>query len=76
MNTTKVDGVHLTGPYLHVKAAELGISTKDGTLIVYNASKECQEIIDDNALAAFVTMALNVSPETISNIKEVKVDSV
>ena len=49
---------------------------KDGTLIVYNTSKECQEIIDDNALAAFVTMALNVSPETISDMKEVKVDSV
>ena len=31
----------------------------------------CQEIIDDNALASFVSMALNISPENISDIQEV-----
>ena len=72
----KVSGVHLTRPDLHNIAAELGIGTrdvlvKDGILTIYNTSKECQEIIDDNALASFVSMALNISPENISDIEEV-----
>ena len=74
--TMKVDGVHLTRPDLHTIAAELGINTrdiltKDGILTVYNTSEVCQEIVDDNALASFVSMALNISPEDISDIKEV-----
>ncbi|MCO4844392.1 MAG: hypothetical protein KC427_00070 [Sulfurovum sp.] len=72
----KVNGVHLTRPDLHDVAAELGIGTrdiltKDGILTIYNTSKVCQNIIDDNALASFVSMALNISPEDISDIKEV-----
>lgn len=72
----KVTGAHLTRPDLHDIAAELGIGTrdiltKDGILTIYNTSKVCQDIIDDNALASFVSMALNISPEDISDIKEV-----
>jgi len=72
----KVDGVHLTRPDLHHIAAELGIGTrdiltKDGILTIYNTSETCQEIVDDNALASFVSMALNISAEDISDIKEV-----
>lgn len=72
----KVSGVHLTRPDLHNIAAELGIGTrdvlmKDGILTIYNTSKACQEIIDDNDLASFVSMALNISPEDISELNEV-----
>jgi hypothetical protein len=72
----KVSGVHLTRPDLHLIAAELGIGTrdiliKDGILTVYNTSKACQDIIDDNALASFVSMALNISAEDISDIQAV-----
>lgn len=78
--TMKVNGVHLNRPDLHEIAAELGIGTrdvlvKDGVLTVYNTSKECQEIIDDNALSSFIAMALNISPESISDIKETKAGS-
>lgn len=73
----KVDGVHLNRPDLHVLAAELGIRTKDvlvenGVLTVYNTSKECQEIIDDNALASFVAMVFSISSENISEMTAVK----
>ncbi len=72
----KVDGIHLNRPDLHHIAAELGIGTrdiltKDGILTIYNTSEVCQEIIDDNALATFVAMALSISAENISDIKEV-----
>ena len=72
----KVDGIHLNRPDLHHIAEELGISTsdvliKDGVLTVYNTSKTCQEIIDDNALAVFVAMAVHISADDISNIQEV-----
>ena len=72
----KVSEVHLTRPDLHNIAAELGITTrdvltKDGILTIYNTSATCQEIIDDNALASFVSMALNISAENISDIQEV-----
>lgn len=72
----KVSGVHLTRPDLHNIAAELGIGTrdvlvKDGILTIYNTSKECQEIIDDNALVSFVSMALEISAEDISELNEV-----
>ena len=72
----KVSGVHLTRPDLHNIAAELGIGTrdvlmKDGILTIYNTSKACQEIIDDNDLVSFVSMALNISPEDISELNEV-----
>lgn len=74
--TMKVDGIHLNRPVLHIIAAELGIGTRDvltkeGILTIYNTSTTCQEIIDDNALASFVSMALNISPENISDIEEV-----
>jgi len=73
----KVDGVILNRPDLHEIAAELKINTKDvlvdnGILTIYNTSKECQEIIDDNALATFIAMALSISPESISDITPVK----
>lgn len=72
----KVDGIYLQRPDLHHIAEELGVSTNDvlaknGILTVYNTSATCQEIIDDNALAVFVAMALYISPENISDIKEV-----
>ena len=72
----KVAGVHLNRPDMHNIAAELGVSTndvliKDRVLTVYNTSETCQEIIDDNHLAAFVAMALHISPEDISDMKEV-----
>ena len=72
----KVDGVHLNRPDLHEIAADLGIGTrdiltKDGILTIYNTSKTCQAIIDDNALASFVAMALNISAENITDMKEV-----
>lgn len=74
--TMKVEGIHLNRPDLHVIAAELGIGTrdvltKDGILTIYNTSETCQEIIDDNALASFVSMALNISAENISDIEAV-----
>ena len=72
----KVNGVHLNRPDLHEIAADLGIGTrdiltKDGILTIYNTSTTCQEIIDDNALTSFVAMALNISPENISEMQEV-----
>lgn len=74
--TMKIEGVHLTRPDLHNIAAELGVATrdiltKDGILTIYNTSKECQEIIDDNALASFVSLALDIPTENISDLKEV-----
>ncbi|MDH5464570.1 MAG: hypothetical protein OEW60_03015 [Thiovulaceae bacterium] len=74
--TMKVSGIHLNRPDLHNIAAELGIGTrdiltKDGTLTIYNTSQTCQEIVDDNALASFVAMALEISVDDISDIKEV-----
>jgi len=73
----KVDGVHLNRPDLHILAAELGIGTNDvlvenGVLTVYNTSDSCQEIIDDNALAPFVAMTLNIPVENISEMIAVK----
>ncbi|MFC2074397.1 hypothetical protein ACFLR3_04005 [Campylobacterota bacterium] len=72
----KVNGAHLNRPDLHVIAAELGIGTRDvltkeGILTIYNTSEACQEIIDDNALASFIAMALNISAEDITDITEV-----
>jgi len=74
--TMKVEGIHLTRPDLHIIAAELSIATrdvltKDGILTIYNTSTECQDIINDNALASFVAMALNITAEDITDIKEV-----
>lgn len=72
----KVNGIHLNRPDLHNIAAELGIGTrdvltKDGVLTVYNTSDTCQEIVDANELAIFVSMALEISPEEIDNIQPV-----
>lgn len=73
----KIDGIQLTRPDLYHIAAELGIATKDilfsnGVLTVYNTSNVCQEIIDDNALGAFVAMAIDISSESISQMTAVK----
>ena len=74
----EVEGaVNLNRPDMHNIAAELGVSTndvllKDGVLTVYNTTDACQEIIDDNALVAFVAMALDISPEKITNVQEVE----
>lgn len=72
----KVDGIHLTRPDLHIVAAELGVATRDvvtqdGILTVYNTTDACQEIIDDNNLASFVAMALNIPKENITDIQPV-----
>ncbi|PHR54234.1 MAG: hypothetical protein COA44_13975 [Arcobacter sp.] len=73
--TMKVEGIHLTLPDLHTVAAELGIATrdvltKDGILTIYNTSDTCKEIVDGNTLATFVAMALDISAEDISQMKE------
>ena len=73
----KVSGVHLNRPDLHEIAVELGISTndvltKDGVLTVYNTTATCQEIVDDNHLTLFVAMALHISADDISEMKEVE----
>ncbi len=72
----KINGVQPNRPELHNIAAELGIATRDvlikeGILTVYNTSATCQEIIDDNALATFVAMALEIPSEDITDIKAV-----
>lgn len=73
----KVSGVQLNRPDLHVLAAELGINPKDvlvenTILTVYNTSKVCQEIIDDNALVSFIAMTLEISPDSFSELTAVK----
>ena len=73
----KVNGVNLTRPDLHNIAADLGIGSKDilffnGTLTIYNTSDECNSIVEDNALASFVAMAISISKEDISEITPVK----
>ena len=75
--TMKINGIFLNRPDMHNIAEELGVSTndvliKDGILTVYNTSKTCQEIIDDGDLASFVAMAIDISPENIGELKEVK----
>lgn len=72
----KVNGVHLNRPDLHEIAADLDIGTrdiltKDGVLTIYNTSETCQEMIDDNALASFIAMTLNIPTEDITELKEV-----
>ena len=74
--TMKIKGIILNRPDMHDIAAELGVTEndvliKDGILTVYNTSKACQEIIDDNALAVFVAMAINIPAEDISELTEV-----
>jgi len=73
--TMKVEGIHLTLPELHMVAAELGIETrdvltKDGILTIYNTSETSKEIVEDNNLASFVAMALDITPDDISQITE------
>ncbi|MBL1242900.1 MAG: hypothetical protein COA39_000615 [Sulfurimonas sp.] len=73
----KVEGISLIRPDLYVIAAELGIQNKDvlfenKILTVYNTSKVCQEIVDDNALASFIAMAISISPDDISEMTAVK----
>lgn len=75
--TMKIDGIFLNRPDMHNIAEELGVTTndvliKDGVLTVYNTSKTSQEIIDDGDLIAFVAMALDISPEKISDMQEVE----
>jgi len=72
----KVNGVHLNLPDLQNVADELGINPRDvltenGILTVYNTSAVCQEIIEDNNLALFVSMALDIPVENIDEITEV-----
>jgi len=75
--TMKIDGIFLNRPDMHNIAEELGVTTndvliKDGVLTVYNTSKTSQEIINDGDLIAFVAMALDISPEKISDMQEVE----
>lgn len=70
-------GIHLNRPDMHEIAEELGVTEndvfiKDGVITVYNTSETCQEIINDNALAVFIAMAVNISPDDLSDLKEVK----
>jgi hypothetical protein len=73
----KVEGVYLNRPDLHEVAEELGIQErdiliKDGILTVYNTSKTCQEIIDDNDLVTFIAMTINISSDNITQLTAVK----
>ena len=73
----KVNGIFLNRPDMHNIAEELGVTTndvliKDGILTVYNTSKTCQEIIDDGHLTTFVAMALNISPDILTDLQEVE----
>jgi len=73
--TMKIAGIFLNRPDMHNIAEELGVTTndvliKDGILTVYNTSKTSQEIIDDGDLISFVAMAINISPENISDMRE------
>jgi hypothetical protein len=77
----KINGVFLNRPDMHNIAQELGVTTNDvliknNILTVYNTSDTCQEIIDDGALALFVAMAVNISPDNITDIKEVEEEPV
>jgi hypothetical protein len=78
----KVKGaVNLNRPDLHILAAELGITDRDvllndDTLTIYNTSKECQEIIDDDALVSMVSLTLDIPSENISELKEVEEEPV
>jgi exopolysaccharide biosynthesis protein len=74
--TMKIKGIILNRPDMHDIAAELGVTEndvliKDGILTVYNTSKACQEIVDDNALATFVAMVIEIPVEDISELTEV-----
>jgi len=74
--TMKITGIILNRPDMHEIAADLGVTEndvliKDGILTVYNTSKTCQEIIDDNALPTFVAMAIDIPVEDISDLQEV-----
>ncbi len=73
----KIEGVQLNRPDLHHIAAELGIAPRDvlvenGILTIYNTSEVCQEIVQDNALIAFIAMALEISPNSITQMHAVK----
>jgi ASC-1-like (ASCH) protein len=72
----KIKEIILNRPDMHDIAAELGVTEndvliKDGILTVYNTSKACQEIIDDNALATFVAMVIEIPVENISELTAV-----
>ena len=72
----RIKGIILNRPDMHDIAAELGVTEndvliKDGVLTVYNTSKACQEIIDDNALAQFVAMVIDIPPKDITELTEV-----
>jgi exopolysaccharide biosynthesis protein len=74
--TMKIKGIILNRRDMHDIAAELGVTEndvliKDGILTVYNTSKTCQEIVDDNALATFVAMVIEIPVEDISELTEV-----
>ncbi len=73
----KVEGIHLTRPDLHLIAADLQIQPKDvlftnKILTIYSTSEACQEIVDDNALISFVSMALDIPAEDLSELTAVK----
>ena len=74
--TMRIKGIILNRPDMHDIAAELGVTEndvliKDGILTVYNTSETCQEIVDDNALATFVAMVIEIPVEDISELTEV-----
>jgi hypothetical protein len=73
----KITGIFLNRPDMHNIAEELGVTTndvliKDGVLTVYNTSETCQEIVDDGDLISFVAMAIDISPESITDMQEVE----
>jgi hypothetical protein len=78
----KIEGVvNLNRTDMHNIATELGVQLrdvvmKDGLVIIYNTSDECQEIVDDNALASFVALALEISSDKITDIKEIEEEPV
>lgn len=77
--TMKVSGIQLNRPDMENIAVDLGVEyrdvlTENGILTVYNTSAECQAIIDDNALAIFVAMAVDISADDISEMTELKAE--
>ncbi len=74
----KIEGVsNFNRVEMHNIAAELGIMArdvvmKDGLVIVYNTSETFQEIVDDNGLASFIALALEIAPDQISDIQMIE----
>lgn len=71
--TMKINGIQLNRPDMENIAVDVGIAFRDvlyanGILTIFNTTPECQAIIDDDALGVFVAMAIDISPDNISEM--------